>query len=57
MDYGVKFFSRASLKNFISNEAYSEEVRQIAEVTLQAYEVHLTLEGLLISQLPKQENN
>lgn len=57
MGYGIKFFSRTQLKQIITDESFSEEVRQLASVTLQAYEFHLTLEELLISQLPKQENN
>jgi hypothetical protein len=56
MGYGVKFFSRTQLKTIASDEVYSAEVRQLAELTLQAYGVHLSLEELLISQLPKKEN-
>ena len=57
MGYGIKFFSRTQLNQIITDESFSDEVRKIAEVTLQAYELHLTLENLLVSQLPTKEQN
>ena len=57
MGYGIKFFSKTQLKQIITDDSFSEEVRKIAEVTLQTYELHLTLENLLVSQLPTKEQN
>ena len=57
MGYGIKFFSKTQLKQIITDDSFSEEVRKLAEVTLQTYELHLTLENLLVSQLPTKEQN
>jgi flavoprotein len=57
MSYGIKFLSRAQLKEIITDLEVSAEVSRTAEVTLQAYELHLSLQELLISQLPDKEQN
>ena len=57
MSYGIRFISRAQLKEIITDLEVPAEVSRLAEVTLQSYELHLSLQELLISQLPDKEQN
>lgn len=57
MSYGVKFFSTVQLKQIAENETFSKEVQELARLTLHCYELHQTLENLLITSLPTKENN
>ena len=57
MSYGIRFISRAQLKEIITDLEVPAEVSRLAEVTLQSYELHLSLQELLISQLPTKEQN
>jgi len=52
MGYGIKFFSRTQLRDIIEqNKETNPVASKMAEAVLSAYEVHLSLEQLLIETL------
>jgi hypothetical protein len=55
MGYGIKFLSTTQLRQII-DEATDPVVKAFAEATLSTYEIHLSLEKMLVESLKKENN-
>lgn len=55
MGYGIKFLSRTQLRQIITDTT-DPVVKEFAEATLSTYEIHLSLEEMLIKSLNKESN-